>query len=102
MAVHQRKKNRKPIDLDQVGRSLAKIIDAKRRLMEASISCDDPAYARRFVAKLRTRVRMIRQGLEIALREGELGNFTYDIAQQAIYGCQILESTLQIDPEHRH
>jgi hypothetical protein len=74
-------------------------VGTQRRLIEASIQCGDPAYARRVVAKLRTRVRWVREGLEIGLREGDLGDLTPDIAQQAIDGCQILESTLQMDPE---
>jgi hypothetical protein len=103
MAARQRKKQRKrPIDFDQVGQSLAKLIDVKQQLIEASIACGDRPYARRFVAKIRTRVRLIREGLETGLREGDLGDLTPELAQQAIYGCQILESTLQIDPEHRH
>jgi hypothetical protein len=97
-----KRKRHKPIDFVKVGQTLAKLQDVKRRLIEASAHCGDPGFARWILEDARTYVRMIREGLEIGLREGDLQDLTPQNAQQAIYGCRILEDSIQADAERYH
>jgi hypothetical protein len=91
-----------PIDFEALGKTLAKLSDVKRRFMEASERCDDEAFARSKIEEVRTFTRMVREGLEAQLHDGELENLTPAAAQQAIYGCQILEAILQGDAQREH
>jgi len=87
------KRKEKPIRLDLIGRDLAKLLDAKRRMID-----NDPDFARATLDDLRNFVRSVREELETDLRRGTLEeNMTPEKAQQAIYNCQIFEDSLQAD-----
>lgn len=100
MTRKKNKKRRRPIDFDEVGKTVAKLLDVKRRLIRASLQWGDEAFAHRTLEQVRSHVQIIREGLEIGLREGDLEGLTPEMAQQAIYGCHLLEASLQPDPEH--
>jgi hypothetical protein len=91
-----------PIDFEALGRTLAKLSQVQRRFIEESQRCGDEAFARRKIEEVRSFTRMVREGLEAQLRDGELENLTPAAAQQAIYGCQIVEAMLQADVQREH
>jgi hypothetical protein len=91
------KKNDAPIRFDLIGGDLAKMLDIKRRLIEAGIERGDPQYARRILDDLRNFVGFVREELEAQFREGNVEDMTPEKAQQAIYGCQIFEDSLRAD-----
>jgi hypothetical protein len=92
---------RKPFDT--VGEDFAKIIDIKRRLIEAGVQRGDLAPAREILESLRHFLRCLREDLSAHLREGSIKDMTPEQAQQAIYAIQLLEGSLQADyPELTH
>ena len=97
----KQKKTSTPIDLDAVGKTIAELLAIKGRLIGASAQAGDQDFACQTLEDARTYVRMIREGLEIELRDGGLQDLTPEAAQQAIHGCQMLEESLQADPKSR-
>ncbi len=91
-----------PIECESIGKDLAKMMDLKRRLIEIGNRCEDPQFVVGMLEEFRNYVRSIRQGLETLLRERTLVDMTPEQAQQAIYACQILEDSLQAEPELEH
>jgi hypothetical protein len=89
------KKTGVSIPFDAIGENLARLMDVKRRLSETSIRTGNSDYARDILDEVRDYVRCIREGLEAEYRDGSLKDMTPARARQAIYGCQILEETLQ-------
>jgi hypothetical protein len=88
---------------ETIGEILARLMDVKRQLLEAAIASGDLEHARDLIDGVRIFVRYVREDLEIQLRDGTLEEMTPEQAQQAIYGAQILEGSLQSDyPELSH
>jgi len=87
----------KSIDFELIGKDLAKILDVRRRLIEGGFHRGDSDYARRALEDIRTYIRLVRQGLETQLGDGDLDGLTPENARQAIYSCQIFEDRLQVD-----
>jgi len=91
------KKRKATVPFDAKGEALAKVLDVKRRLIEIAIQRGDPQYARRILDDARNFVRCVREGLEMGLRDRSLEDISPEMAQEAIYGCQIFEESLRAD-----
>jgi hypothetical protein len=104
MAKKKAKKNKnKPIDLDLVGQDLARMLDLKHRLIAAGVRCRETDFALTAIESIRTYIRIVRQDLEVQLRDGKLDSMTPENARQAIYACTIFEDSLRVDcPESSH
>jgi hypothetical protein len=88
---------------DAIGDTLAKVMDVKRRLIEAGIQRGDLGPARELFEGVRDFLRCLREDLAEQLCDGSLEDMTPEQAQQAIYNVQILEGSLQADfPELSH
>jgi hypothetical protein len=97
------RKNDRPIDFDAIGADLAKMVDVKRRIIEAGTRRGNPDSARRLLEEIRTHIRSVRQGLEMMLHDGEFEDMTAENAQQAIYACRIFEDSFrEEDLDLRH
>lgn len=67
-----KKKPAVTIPFDAIGANLAKLMDVKRRLIEASIRSGNSDYARDILDEVRDYVRCVREGLEAEYRDGSL------------------------------
>jgi hypothetical protein len=85
-----------------IGADLAKMLAAKKKLIENGIKTGDPESARRVLDDVGTFFRCLQEGPEIQLREGRLKDMSPENAQAAIYAIQIFEDSLRSDPEIRH
>jgi hypothetical protein len=87
---------------ETIGEILARLMDVKRRMIEAGIASGDLGPAREVIDGVRIFVRYLREDLEKQLRDGTL-DMTPEQAQQAIYNTQLLEGSLLSDfPELSH
>jgi len=97
------RKRNAPISFDAIGDTLAKLMDVKRRLIEAGIESGDLGPARELLESVRDFLGCLREDLAEQLRDGSLEDMTPEQAQQAIYGVLILEGSLQAEyPELSH
>ena len=70
----------------------------KHRLIAAGVQCRESDYALTTIERIRTFIRIVRQDLEVQLRDGKLdGSMTPENARQAIYACTIFEDSLRVE-----
>jgi hypothetical protein len=93
--VVEKKENAATLPFDVIGKDLGKLMDIKRRLIELGIRSGKSEHARDLLDEVRAFVRCVREGLETRLHDRILRDMTSEQAQQAIYGCQIFEESLQ-------
>jgi hypothetical protein len=89
------KKANATVPFDAIGEALAELMDIKRWLFESGIRSGNSKHARDLLDEVRDCVRCVREGLQMQLRDRSLKDMTPEQAQQAIYGCQILEDSLR-------
>ena len=70
MARKRNKKRRRPIDFDEVGKTVAKLLEVKRRLILSCMQSGDDAFARLTLERAHDYIQTIWEGLEIELCEG--------------------------------
>jgi len=86
---------RKRNSLETIGEILARLMDAKRQMIEAGIASGDMESARNAIEGVRIFVRYLREDLEKQLRDGTLEDMTPEQAREAIYNTQLLEGSLK-------
>jgi hypothetical protein len=88
---------------ESIGEIIARLMDIKRKIIEAGIASGDLGPAREVIEGVSTAVRLLREELENQLRNGTLEDMTPEQAQEAINNTKILEGSLKADfPEVGH
>ena len=87
---------------ETTGEILARLMDVKRRMIEAGIASGDLGPAREVIDGVRIFVRYLREELENQLRDGTLKDMTPEQAREAIHNTLILEGSLTDYPELSH